>query len=228
MKIPYNYVGIKPFPADEIRLKSGHTLFIDVRFEEQRQAQVVGEVVLLPQELRFSTDPEKASLEFDTDNELQLGDTVVFNYLAATAAKKDGHILDGGVILVPYDRLYSAIRGEEIICLNGIVLVEPEQERYNTILELPQSMRKNVKCIGKVIHSGKPTRGSRSEHKVKGRTSPDMEIPKGAKVVFHWTNAIPVQPEHEMKGAITKDKMLYRMRPSDIDAIVPEGVNVTV
>jgi len=226
MKIPYDYVAIKPFPSDEIRTKSGHVLYLDVRFEEYLHAQTAGIVSHAPEKLRFNGDPERNSMDFDTDIEVKEGDVVIFNYLAAKLARKEGRILDGGMLLIPYDKIYVAMRGDEVIPVNGHILVEPEYETVESTVIIPDSNIDRSKQLGRILYAGKPNKGYRNDLFVKGFTSPDTPVNVGQRILFHWTDAIPLQPVQEIHGEVTREKFLYRMQHKDIMALVPDEAKV--
>lgn len=222
MRIPYDFVCIKPYPTDEIRTKSGHVLYLDIRFEEQRHAQTAGVVVGVPEKLRFNADIESNSLDFDTDMELKVGDTVIFNYLAAKHSRDLKQVSSEGEIFIPYDKIYAALRDGDVVCVNGYILVEPEEDIPDMNFIVPDTLKEKSKNLGKVVYSGTPNRGY---HKFQ-QFYPDDEIPVGSRVLFHWTDAIPIQPDQELHGEITKQKMLYRMQHKDVLAVIPDGVDV--
>lgn len=220
--IPYDNVHIRPFPSDEIRLKSGHILYLDTRFEEYLNAQTAGEVLDVPERLRFSRDFSRMSLDYDTDMELKVGDVVIYNYLSVSNARKLGHVMDGGGVLIPYDKIYVAIRDGKVIPINGVILVEPEQEKIRTFLHTPEQAKLNSKQIGRVMYAGSPNRGYRQFPDIPN----DEPVSVGDRILFNWTDAIPIQPNHELRGEVTKEKMLYRMQHKDAIALVPEGVDL--
>jgi hypothetical protein len=218
MKLLNNLVAIRPYPSDEIRLKDGSTLYLDIRFEEYLNAKTAGEVVAVPDSLRF--DPKgSVTLDWDTDMELQVGDTVVFNYLAVREAMNTGVFLEDGVVLIPYDKIYTALRAGEVVCINGFILVEPEDEVVETFMEIPDNAILKSKQLGKVVYAGKPNRGYRIDVLLNGHTAPDDPVNVGDRVVFNWNDAIPIQPNAELRGEITRG-LLYRMQHKDVHALV--------
>jgi hypothetical protein len=227
MKIIMNNVLVKSDPNDEILLSNGFKLFLDNRFEEQKNAPQSGVVVQLPEKLVFSHDPDTDSLQFNVENELQVGDVIIFNYLAHHFAVSTGAVIDGN-ILVKYDSIYLAIRNGEVIALNGSVIVEPMNELIKSNIYIPDSYNKRLKNYGRVVYSGIPDKG----HRMRTDGPPDMPMlateegfsqsdryaQKGDKVYFHFANAIPLQHNYEMHGKVSK-KILYRMKHSDIELI---------
>lgn len=218
MKLLNNLVAIKTFPSDEIRLNDGKKLYLDIRFEEYLNARTAGEVVAVPQKLKF--DPSlPTSLDWDTDMELQVGDVVVFNYLAVKSAIEMGNVFGDGVVAISYDKIYTAIRNGQVVCVNGFILVEPEQEHVASTLHLPDIAMHKSKQIGTVVYAGTPNRGYRVEKILAGHTAPDRAVSVGDRVVFNWNDAIPIQPNAELRGEITRG-LLYRMQHKDVHAVV--------
>lgn len=224
MKLLNNLVAIKPYPSDEIRLKDGKVLYLDIRFEEYLNARTAGVVVGVPDRLTFN--PTGAvTLQWDTDMELREGDTVIFNYLAVKNAIDMGQAFGDGVVAMPYDSIYTAIRNDEIICVNGYIIVEPEQERIVTDLFVPDNAVELSKQIGRVLYAGVPNKGYRIDVLVNGYTSPDNPVKVGDRVMFNWNDAIPIQPNAELRGEI-KRGILYRMQHKDVHAIVDDAANI--
>jgi len=227
MKPINNFVLIKPLPADEIRLSNGKKLYLDTRFEEYKNAPTSGTVVEVPSELKFRKSG--VSMPWLTDMELQVGDTVIFNYLAVRLSGSAGLILEGGITPVPYDMIYAAIREGEVICVNGGVIVEPDQDEElsevekileNSGLSLPPSVAKKDKQTGVVRYAGKPNKGYLDSLMNDRPLTPDYQLVPGDKVLFHWSDAIPLQPNQEIRGEIERST-LYRMQHKDILAIKP-------
>lgn len=224
MKMLNNMVAIKPFPSDEIRLKSGDKLYLDIRFEEYLNAQTAGEVIAVPDSLYFNPKSDR-SLEWDTDVEIQVGDTVIFNYLAVKNARHMKQIIDRDVVCISYDKIYTVIRNGEVICVNGFILVAPETEKIETTLEIPDTAIERSKQLGRVLYAGSPNRGYRMEKLLAGTTGPDSPVNVGQRVLFNWNDAIPIQPNAELRGEI-KREVIYRMQHKDVHAVIPNETNI--
>lgn len=224
MRLINNMVAIKPFPSDEIRLSGGQKLYLDIRFEEYLNAQTAGEVVAVPDSLYYNPKSDR-SLDWDTDMELQVGDVVIYNYLAVKNARHMKQIIDRDVVCISYDKIYTVIRNGEVICVNGFILVAPEQEVIETFLEIPDTAWERSKQIGRVLYAGTPNRGYRIEKILAGTTSPDSPVQAGDRVLFNWNDAIPIQPNAELRGEI-KREVIYRMQHKDVHAIVPDEANI--
>jgi co-chaperonin GroES (HSP10) len=92
---------------------------------EQTHQYVVrhGTVTNLPEKLTF-WDKDQNGLQWKTDMQVKVGDTVWF--YAITSHSSEKLIYEGRkFILVNYQDLYIAKRGQDIICLNGNVLLKP-------------------------------------------------------------------------------------------------------
>jgi len=149
---------------------------------------------------------------------------VIFDFKVESIVKKQAEPLNGSYPL-RYDDIYVAIRGEEIIPINGTVLVEAcdttveedVQQALRSGLHLPDTVLKEKSEIyGVVKHLGTPLRGYL-------RADPDLtevydEVNVGDQVVFHHVRAIELQ--YSLHQILEKGKVIYRMRRKDILGIV--------
>lgn len=233
MKLLRNNVLIKPDKTDFIQLAGGQRLFLDTRFEEYKSAPQTGIVTAVPEKLAFSNDPNEYSLDIQTDMEIQVGDRVIFNYNARAAAINSGLTINDD-ILVRYDMIYVAIRNEQVICVNGVVIVEPEDIAIKTSLVIPEYLKgRKQKMIGKVIYASAQPHGAERFSDLNTTATPmymadegfsamDRYVQPGDRVLFHFSNAIPLQHYHEFHGALSKT-ILYRMRHTDIDCVLADN-----
>jgi hypothetical protein len=241
MHIPYNWVLVKPCATDEIALSSGQKLFLSTLFEETARAPAVGVVEMVPDKLRFNAEEGQGygSLHFETDMELQAGDKVIFHFNAREMAESEGRIVDD-CMLISYDILYVAIRGDEIIPVNGHVIVEPENPFIKTTLAIPEYLKKQAaKKIGRVVHAGKPVRRYLFYPDINPQKdfpmyfdgqkwSPLMRpVQKDDRIYFSHYDAVPLQLDPTINGELKK-VMLYRMQHKDVLAVLKEGVQVEV
>lgn len=98
----------------EYRLPSGERIFIDIQFEKEIHAPVTGTVVAVPDTLHVGSE-ESPGMQWETDMELQVGDDVVYSYLAAMAAldTAEGRMIisEGEVyFFIPYEECFVAKR----------------------------------------------------------------------------------------------------------------------
>ena len=170
MIIANNYVAILP---DANITKDGDIELYD-SFEPAKHWAVKGRVVALPEMLicyaeeiarmrelqqgarnpilqKDIQEMTRWSLEYDTDMELQIGDEVMFRYINRIAVVEDEMVFgrdemgERGIMLVSYDELYLAIRGDEVILLNGWILVEPVDYTEDELIEMGGGFEKWVK-----------------------------------------------------------------------------------
>lgn len=90
--------------------------------------------------LRRITDLKKASLNYDTEMEVKVGDRVHVNYLHYLNAEKDGLFIDseeGQLVMIKYDLLKMVVDVDNtpIKPLNGYILIEPKQYEVDTVKE---------------------------------------------------------------------------------------------
>lgn len=235
MKILFNNVLIRPNPANEIVLVTGQKLYLDTRFEEWGTAPQSGTVLAVPEKLRFSTDmKDYNSLDFKTTMELQVGDTVIFNYKAWEFARTTGGMV-GDDFFVRYDSIYVVVRNNKVICINGIVIVEPAVEEIKTKLIVPDIAKdKKLKIKGTVIHAAeRPHEQNHNNPTLNTMAAPMVAtengfeelgrfVIPGDEVWFHFANAIPLQHYHETNGTLSR-KLLYRMQHSDIEIVTKKS-----
>lgn len=215
MRIPYDYVLVKPISADEITLSNGLKLFYDTYFEETKNAPSTGIVLAVPEKLRYSEKQGDPSLDFDTDMELEIGDTVIFNYLTQQHVKSEGAYDGDGNYFIHYDKIFVALRGEKVICLNGYVVVEPTQTVIASTLKLPTYLKnKKSKMKGVVRHCGTPVR----RYRFFPELPPDETVKEGDNIIFHNMDAVPLQQNQAIHGLLSKDTVLFKMQYKDIVA----------
>jgi len=238
MRILANNVLIRPVDTSRIVTLSGIEFYLDTRFEEHKNAPQAGEVVAVPEKLTFSFDPGNSSLSVKTEMELKVGDFVIFNYNAVGYAKGNAMVIDD-CVLIPYDMIYCAIRDGETICLSGSVIVEPESEIIKSNIHIPSfAQNKKLKSIGKVMYaSKKPVEAIRHLPELDTRATPlkmtkggefyelNRYVKPGDRVIFHFSNAIPLQHFQELHGTLSRS-LLYRMKHSDIEMVIDDEVEI--
>lgn len=210
MRIPYNKVLVRPNPTDRIELSTGHTLFLDTSFEEFKNAPSSGTVVQVPDKLLFG---DERGLDYDTDMDVRIGDTVIYTYLAESYCKSNGMVHED-CFFIDYDQLFVAIRGTEVICLNDYIIVEPVETHLDSSVVIPNFLKnQKSKKAGIVRYAGKGVRAY--------RMFPDAisaEVSVGDRILFHFADAVPLQQNMAIHGTISKS-MLYKMQRKDVIAI---------
>ena len=102
---------------ESVKLRSGLELKLDASYDQFAHSPSEGVVVALPQELRYGK-MKTVSLPHLTEQELKLGDTVIFHYLCfhnAVHNTKSGNgkyfVQDGKIhLFVSYDQIFLATR----------------------------------------------------------------------------------------------------------------------
>lgn len=220
---------------EEIKLKSGKKIYIDPNYEPEKHAAVTGHVIATP--LLIYSKSRYDSMPWDTDMELEVGDYVIFYYLAAVNAfrKEDPKWLkdeDGNLyVFVKYDNFYVAKRRvnnisplevDEIIPLNGYCIIEPVineeyqklEKKYNELeLEVPKHLMKKFSYkYGIVKYLGKPNRSYRTADNDGG----DLKV--GDKVIMRRIADIPL--EYEYHATFDGRKKYFRVQRRHIMATV--------
>jgi len=197
----FNKVLVKPLKENNFIVKDGVVFYLDTSYSKERHAITFGEIV---------SNPSSISSDFRTDIETKEGDIVFFHYLATLNAIRDKKFIktEGEEILysVSYDSLYCAKRGEDIICLNGFILVRPLATYSNDKIGnvyLPESMLKKEQAgRGMVAHAGNPLNG---EKKL---------VESGDEILYRKTSNVPIEyPLHQQM------ERYFRMKNDSILAI---------
>lgn len=126
----------------------------DMDWRPAEHTNRISEVILPPERLSFNKRPD--SMPWDTDMELQAGDIIWHDFMAArncpvlqTAEESEEEYK-----LLSYYDVYLAKRDEKFIPLNGYVLCE-EVPAEKSDLEIHEKINKK---LGKVAYIGKPNR----------------------------------------------------------------------
>lgn len=116
-------VEVETFMYDQIKTESGFQLLVDNTFEISNFAVRSGKIAKLPEKLECWKE-NKESMAWVTEIETEVGDDVWFYAMAAHSGEK---LLFQGkkYVIMSYDDLYVAKRGDKVICLNGNVLLKP-------------------------------------------------------------------------------------------------------
>lgn len=129
---PSNLVIVEMPPEKDLLTESGVKLNFnpDTLYAEGNDSHVAdvcpvsGIVVKVVDKLYFSRRDVDRTMMWETDMELKVGDEVWFHPLIAKNC--DEVEVDGTVYkIIPFEDCFIARRGDEVICLNGNVLLEP-------------------------------------------------------------------------------------------------------
>lgn len=239
MRINGNYVLIRPEEDlfDNVELgTTGIRIKVDRSFETGLHATTSGIVEEVPSSLFFSKELKysRVSLRFGTVMELEKGDRVVFHHNAVKTAMAEGFFISDkkdplfGCVFIKYDGLFVRIRKGEVYPLNGIVLVEPVEEKIKSDVELinddykqhdkqaiiiPQSYDPKNRKKSIVRYVGTPLTGYNSYFDYDGDDS-GCDIKPGD-TIYHTTHdCIPIQ--YSIHQSFDKGKTLWRMRMFDV------------
>lgn len=223
MRTLNNQVLIKPNRKEhEVKIKGKlgkeQVLELDTSFNEMEHTVIVGNIVALPDELVYDRR-NPASLHHLTTKELKVGDLVTYYYISARNAVSQGKMFieDGELyIYIPYDQIFAARRGEEVVIPNGYAIIEPEEDTINTTLILPDQLKgKKSENIGIIRYLGTPNMQHKHEPTI-GGDDPLLKV--GDKVLLDRVCNIPL--EYPLHKEFDKDKEYYRVERRNIIAVV--------
>lgn len=179
-----------------IHISSDMSIEIDTSFEPHKHAATYGTVI---------SCCEKLSDHLETDMEVKPGDQVFFHYLVISNCIRDKKfVMCNGIpyFMISYGSVYCCKRGEDVIPINGHILVEPVGGGYSEQIDgiyLPESVyTKNHNTIGMVKYVGKPLKGQ------KKTANP------GDLICFTKTYNVPLQ--YELHSNLDGNKTYYRMK----------------
>jgi len=219
---------------EEIRRASGFSLKLDTSFEPEKHANITGYVVALPNRLFFDPTPGKSwSLDWDTDMELELGDYIISYYLSTiNAMAGNGRLLEDDeknqYLILKYDKIYAARRGDQVITLNGFNLLTPvvqleektireRMQKIDLVAPGNQILSKTSK-IARMKYPAKPVRRYRDPryYDYEGHIHP------GELVLIRRNAGIPI--EYEYHTSLEGDQVFYRIQRNFIFGTVDESV----
>ncbi len=125
-------------------------LFIDTTYKPEDHVEIINEVIAVPERLKFN--------EWETEMQLKVGDKVWVKRLTITKAEKV-MVGEKAYLLVPYEDIILTKRGDDLVMLNGYVLIEPvlEETQQSGIIILLQTAKQASKR-GIVRHMGIPNK----------------------------------------------------------------------
>lgn len=117
-------VEVESFLYDKIKTDSGLEIFADNSYQISHYAVRSGVVVKQVEKLTFWDEDKNSGLSWKTKLQTAIGDLVWMLGMASYSGEK---LLSKGrkYVIVSYSDLYIAKRGDEIIPLNGNVLLSP-------------------------------------------------------------------------------------------------------
>jgi hypothetical protein len=181
-------------------------MYVNTIFEKGMHAPVGGTVLRVPEVLEY--DPRSPILDFDVDMEVREGDFITVEFHEVFSAIENSEqrrvkVGDTECLLVRYDRLIGARRGEEVIPLNGYIFAEalPAELRSEfEILELKKKQHHGNAAI--VRHVGQKVRRYYWNRDIGADT---LDLNPGDKIYF--INYADVMVEHEYHRKMFDVKM---------------------
>ena len=225
-----NLVLLKPkMKNDKIFLGNGSHLYLDTQFEPEKHAEIVCDVIQVPDHLIYSEKyGNYVTMPWEIEMEAQPGDVAFCDYLAIRNAlinKEDGKafIIDNEVyFLIHYMNIFMVLREDKPIMCNGYILVEPTYDEYEKVagefkklnLEVPDSAKdlKKYTQFGIVRYIG-----SRPKRYL-NKASVDMDLEVGQKIMFDKFADIPL--EYDLHQTFEKGKTIFRILRKDIMMIL--------
>jgi len=220
MDLLFNNVLIKFDDEPEEIEVSGVKLKIDTTYNKMQHQVTTGTVMGLPQRLYFDRTDVVKSVEYDVDMELEVGDRVIMSYLSYGEAIKNASVDE--CHYVRYDEILVAMRGDQVIPLNGLVLIEPinmtdsnEVKEVSKFLLLPDYVKiQKSETRGIVRYKGKAVKRYVLD-RFDTIYESDDDVQVGDYVYFSPNYAVPLQYEMHQSLPMT----LYRMRRKDIQGV---------
>lgn len=187
-------------------------------------------------------DLKKDSCKFETENELEVGDTVKFSYMVHIKAQEDNSIFDteeGKMYFIKYDDIYMTVdeNNKPKKMVNGYILVDPntietkkegavEYEEANHGIVIPKmyevsKQKRGKKCMeGKVVLAGKPLQVTDNGIVRQGGYfeqenyyEPNIELNTDDRVLFDPRTAMQVEHDNHQE---LFDHRLYIIQRKDI------------
>lgn len=218
-RIPMNYVlvEVESLFHRNILFNDGREIYIDPTFEPEKHHRISGIVKEVPMELYFNLRDIEFSMEYDVPIELKKGDEVFFHYLQITSAleNKSTITIDGKLhLFIKYDRCFCAIRNDEMVMLNGWMLLEPYGEASRPTSDvintnIPINRRKPHPLKGVISKMGLPVD---TYLWAKHESDKDIDVSLGDKVMFLPQSDIPLEYGLHQK----LNKIYYRVQRKDL------------
>jgi hypothetical protein len=213
---PVNYILFKPFWDAHVAKHGEYKFFVDTSYDVGEHQPVHGTVVAVPDRLDYE---HSDLLDWDTEMELQAGDEVVCDFFDVFCALNElPHRwleVDGEkMLMIRYDRVLAARRGEEIIPLNGYIFCSAIKPEDLSPLERVEWRKvKHDKRFGKVEYVGKRLKG----YRYPPVSADDYDLNVGS--VVAWDKACDIPVEHPLHKNFFKETM-FRVHRRDIIGII--------
>lgn len=167
-------VEVDEFIHETIETKSGLNLAVDPSWDVAPYSVRNGTVVLLPEKL-ITWEQDSTAMSWRTDMDVRIGDRVWFYGMMSQDCEKLS-FKGRKFMVLSYEDLYLAKRGEEVIMLNGNVLLEPI---FKTVKALSFEQHIEDHIFGKIAYIGKINH----EYEHDKEDCPDLRV--GMEVILH-------------------------------------------
>lgn len=212
--IPQNNVLVKLPSAyskmlhNEVKIGS---FDVNTSYELAMHTPRYGELVCNPERLYFGI----GGMSWETSIQTQVGDTVWFNYLICLMAlgrlanpvsksDEENYVICGDdiYVILPYEGLVVAKRGEQVICLNGYVMGIQIKEEQSDILKMDKVKTGKVK----LTHVGVPI-----ENYLEGEFVPSADVQVGDVVMVrgYGGKILAEKLENGMVNVFDKREILF-------------------
>lgn len=213
MKINNNWLIIKPHQLKKL----GNMWLPDIANLDM--VNFSGTVVDMCESLEYNK-LYKNTLFWDTDNELEIGDTVWYNPLCNQELNKMGRGFekDGELYMfVHYHDIFIATRNSNVVCTNGWILGEPIQGKRSAII-LPGGERIwSNHC--RIRYVGKPVREYNfGDTSASGKDDPSITL-EDEVILIPFAGILLDESRKDIDGG----KSFYRFRRRDVLARIIDG-----
>jgi len=221
-----NKVLVKPTRGtNEVILSGGVKIYMDNRFGKEKHAPTTGIIIahcgkLIP-----------ARMLWENTNEIQTGDYAIYSYESAIYAMDEmhGRLIfdeDGDVyFLIDYEDLFVVKRNDQVIPVNGYLLVSPLGEKSSSAFTISKEDNNSAR-YGTIEYIG--TRNT--QYIAAGKNRDDVfdfeeNISQGDIIIFSRDSDLPL--EYNLHRSLSdRSKLFFRLQRKDIDGIItPEEKN---
>lgn len=214
-----NKVLVKPNRGtNEILLSNGVKIFMDNRFGKEKHAPTTGTVI------RHCGKLSDFRMPWITTNELQEGDYIIYSFESAMYAMEDIYgrvLLDENkepYFIIDYEDIFCIKREEQIIPVNGYLLVAPLEEGSVSSFQIIKEDH-NSSRYGIVVHVGQRNKAYHDFGMLRETYDMEEEINPGDIIIFNRNSDLPVEyPLHRSLNG--KSQTFFRLQRKDIDGII--------
>lgn len=153
-----NWVIIKPDIDGSEKIGN---LELETSYDNEQFSITKGTVYSVPDRLFFDKKNKSRSMQWHTSLEVKEGDIAHFHYLSSInslGAENRTINIDGELhILIKYESIFIVERGEEVIPINGYLLLEPIQKDVGNLLFDSDDLKRH-KNLARIVYAGTPNK----------------------------------------------------------------------